>query len=120
MFRPYSSFPWRSSNGLRVKKTMPAFGALTKPLIESPGNCTAFSTPGCLRPMSAIWRITRSVRSSVAASGSWAKATRYCLSWVGTKPCGVLLNPNSVSASSPAYTTSAMPLRRMTLATVAP
>ena len=50
MFRPYSSLPVRSSNGLSVKKTMPALGALTKPLIERPGNCTAFSTPGCLQP----------------------------------------------------------------------
>ncbi len=29
---------------------MPAFGALTKPLMESPGNWTAFSTPGCCAP----------------------------------------------------------------------
>src|SRR4026207_1978752 len=85
MFRPYSSLPCRSSNGLRGKKMMPALGALTNPLIERPGNCTALWTPGCLLPISAICRMTRSVRSSVAASGSRAKATRYCLSWGGTE-----------------------------------
>ena len=102
MFRPYSPFPWRWSNGLSVKKTMPAFGAFTKPLMERPGNWTAFSTPGCLRPMSAISRMTRSVRSSVAASGSCANATRYCLSCVGTKPCGTFENPKTVRATNPA------------------
>ena len=99
---------------------MPALGALTKPLMESPGNCTAFSTPGCLRAMSAICRMTRVVRSSVAASGSCANATRYCLSCVGTNPCGTLLNPNTVSATSPAYTASGMPPLRMTRATAEP
>ncbi len=99
---------------------MPALGAFTKPLMESPGNCTAFSTPGCFMPISAIRRMTLSVRSSVAASGSWAKATRYCLSWVGTKPWGTLENPKMVSATRPAYTASAMPPLRMTRATALP
>ena len=44
----------RSSNGVSAKKMMPAFDALAKPLIDSPGNCTAPATPGCLRPISAI------------------------------------------------------------------
>ena len=30
-----------------MTNTMPAFGALTKPLIESPGNATELATPGC-------------------------------------------------------------------------
>ena len=67
-----------------------AFGVLTKPLMDRPGNCTACSTPGCFSAMSAICRTTASVRSSEAASGNWANATRYCLSCVGTKPVGTL------------------------------
>ncbi len=66
----------RSSDGLRVTKATPVFGALTKPLIDSPGNATALATPGCASASADIWRITLSVRSSVAPSGSWAKATR--------------------------------------------
>jgi hypothetical protein len=66
----------RSSAGLSVTKTMPAFDALTKPLMERPGKATALATPGSFRAMADIFRITSSVRSSEAASGSWAKATR--------------------------------------------
>ena len=55
---------------------MPAFDAFTNPLTESPGNATAFDTPGCSSASFDICRITASVRSSVAASGSWANATR--------------------------------------------
>jgi len=47
------------------------------PLIDRPGKETALSTAGCWRAISLIRRITVSVRSSEAASGSWAKATRY-------------------------------------------
>ena len=50
-----------------------------KPLIDRPGNATALSTAGSFRAMSDIWRITFSVRSSVAPSGSCAKLTRYML-----------------------------------------
>ena len=46
--------------------------------------------------------ITDSVRSSVAASGSCAKATRYCLSCAGTKPVGVCAKPNQVRRDQPA------------------
>jgi hypothetical protein len=76
MAGPYSSLDSRSSKGARAKKMMPALEAFTNPLMDSPGNCTAPVTPGCCRPMSAIFFITSVVRSSVAASGSWAKATR--------------------------------------------
>ena len=66
----------RSSDGLSVTNAMPVFGALTNPLIESPGNATEFATPGCASASDDIWRITRSVRSRVAPSGSCANATR--------------------------------------------
>ncbi len=64
-----------------------------KPLIDRPGKATALSTPGSLSAMSDMSRITFSVRSSVAPSGSWAKLTRYCLSWTGTKPGGTAWKP---------------------------
>ncbi len=79
-------------------KTMPALELLVKPLIDRPGNATAFSTPGCFRAISLMRRMTSSVRSSVAPSGSCAKPTRYCLSWAGTKPPGTALNRPTVSA----------------------
>ena len=66
----------RSCDGLSVTNAMPVFGALTKPLIDRPGNATEFATPGCSSASVDIWRITRSVRSSVAPSGSCANATR--------------------------------------------
>ncbi|MCY1530664.1 hypothetical protein D9M68_658600 [compost metagenome] len=72
---------------------MPLFGLLVKPLIDRPGKATVFSTPGCLAAMADMRLMTSSVRSRVAASGSWAKATRYCLSCCGTKPVGVLEKP---------------------------
>ncbi len=83
----------RSSKGLSGVNTMPLFGLLVKPLIDKPGKATVFSTPGCLPAISDMRLITSSVRSRVAASGSWAKATRYCLSCGGTKPVGVLAKP---------------------------
>ena len=45
---------------------MPALALLMKPLIERPGNATALWTPGSFSAMSDIWRMTASVRSSVA------------------------------------------------------
>ena len=33
---------------------MPAFGALTKPLIDRPGNATEFATPGCFSAIADI------------------------------------------------------------------
>ena len=92
----------RSSNGLRVKKTMPALGATLKPLMLKPGNATAASTPGVFRPMSDILRMTASVRSSDEPSGNCAKATRYCLSCVGTKPVGTRLKLQPVRNTRPA------------------
>ena len=79
---------------------MPALELLVKPLIDRPGNATALSTPGCFSAMSLMRRITSSVRSSVAPSGSCAKPTRYCLSWLGTKPPGTALNMTTVTPTS--------------------
>ncbi|KWV87544.1 hypothetical protein PFLmoz3_02827 [Pseudomonas fluorescens] len=81
---------------------MPLFGLLVNPLIDRPGKAIAASTPGCLRAISDMRFITFSVRSRLAASGSWAKATRYCLSWAGTKPVGVWAKPKNVSTIKPA------------------
>ena len=97
---PLSSGLSRSSNGFSVTNTMPAFELLVKPAIDRPGKATALSTPGCSRAMSLMRRITSSVRSSVAPSGSWAKPTRYCLSWAGTKPSGTALKTPTVTPSS--------------------
>ncbi len=82
----------RSSKGFRATKTMPLLGELVKPLIERPGKAMELATSGWARAMSPMRRMTESVRSSEAPSGSWAKAMRYCLSWTGTKPAGVLSN----------------------------
>jgi len=71
-----SGWPARSSAGVSVTKLIPAFEAVTNPLIDRPGNATELATPGCSSAMSDIVRMTPSVRSSVAASGSWANATR--------------------------------------------
>ncbi|MNY16111.1 hypothetical protein D3C86_1493590 [compost metagenome] len=81
---------------------MPLFGLLVKPLIDRPGKATVFSTPGWRPAISDICLITASVRSRVAASGSWAKATRYCLSCGGTKAVGVLAKPSQVRPINPA------------------
>src|ERR1700722_15142896 len=94
----------RSSKGFKQKKTIPSFGDTLNPLMLNPGNATALSTPGCFRPMSDILRMTASVGASEEASGNWAKATRYCLSCVGTNPVGTLLKLQPVSATSPPYT----------------
>lgn len=108
LMAPYCWFSWpamappdrlgvlRWSNGLSVTNTMPALGLLVKPLIDRPGKATALSTPGCFRAMSDMRRITSSVRSSEAPSGSCAKLTRYCLSCIGTKPPGTRLNSSAV------------------------
>ena len=93
---------------------MPALELLVKPLMDRPGKATALSTPGCLRTMSLMRRITSSVRSSVAPSGSWAKPTRYCLSCAGTKPDGTALNRPKVTPIRMKYTPMASALREMT------
>src|SRR6266404_6501665 len=117
MAGPLRSRELRSSNGVKQKKTMPALGATLKPLMLNPGKATALCTPGCLRPISVMRRITASERSREAASGSWAKATRYCLSWVGTKPVGTLLKLHPVRKTSPAQSSSATALLRKTAPT---
>ena len=67
-----------------VTNTMPALGALMKPLIDRPGNATAFSTPGCFSAMSRhLADHRRRCGRARRASGSCAKPTRYCLSCVG-------------------------------------
>jgi hypothetical protein len=97
---PDNSGDLRASNGSRTAKTMPALELLVKPLMDSPGNATAFSTPGCASTTSPIRRMTSSVRSRVAPSGSCAKPIRYCLSCAGTKPPGTALNTTTVSPTS--------------------
>eukprot|EP00659_Diplonema_papillatum_P012696 gene12696-biopygen12749 len=97
---------------------MPLFGLLVKPLIDKPGKAIALSTPGCFMAMSDMRLITSSVRSRLAASGNCAKATRYCLSWAGTKPVGVWAKPIQVRTIRPAYRNSAIPLPRITRRTV--
>ena len=79
-----------SSSG---KKMSPALELAVKPLTDMPANATAWATPGCLRPNSAIRRVTASVRSRDAAGGSCATATRYCLSWSGMNPDGTAAKP---------------------------
>lgn len=83
----------RSANGFKVTNTIPALALLVNPLIDSPGNATAFSTPGCSSAICDILRITASVRSNAAPSGSWANATRYCLSCAGMNPRGTAWKP---------------------------
>lgn len=95
-----SALPRRSSNGLSVTKTMPALALLVKPLIDSPGNAMAWSTPGCFSAMSVMRRITASVRSSDAPLGSCAKLIRYCLSCAGTNPPGTHCVKPAASASN--------------------
>src|SRR5438034_1486865 len=114
MAGPLSCALLRSSNGFNPKKTIPALGETLNPLMLNPGNATADCTPACFRPISDMRRITASVRSSDAASGNCAKATKYCLSWDGTKPVGTLLKPQTVSRIKPPYTSSEMALLRMT------
>ena len=43
--------PCRSSDGFSITNAMPVFGALTKPLIDRPGNATELATPGCSSAM---------------------------------------------------------------------
>src|SRR6185437_2073861 len=120
MASPLWSLLLRSSNGLSPMNTVPAFGLLTKPLIESPGKATVDCTPGWLLAIAESRLITACVRSSDAASGSCAYATTYCLSCVGTKPGGTFLKPTSVIAMSPAYTASATALFPMSRRTALP
>ena len=92
----------RSSNGVSVTNMMPALGALTKPLIDRPGNCDRVATPGCFsadlrHPADHARRCGRARR----ASGSWAKATRYPLSCVGTKPVGTLREAQAGQGQQP-------------------
>ena len=81
---------------------MPSCGAAEKPAIDRPGKATESMMPGTLRAMSLICRMTASVRSSEAPAGSWAMPIRYCLSGAGTKPEGMRVKRNAVSASSTA------------------
>jgi len=90
---PDSPLPLRSSNGLRPTKMMPELGLLLRPAIDNPGKAMACSTPSVSSAILPMRRMTSSVRSSEAASGSCAKLTRYCLSCVGTKPPGTCAKP---------------------------
>ncbi len=97
-----SSGDIRSSEGFNVANTIPEFGLLVKPLMDSPGKATAFCTPGCFKAISDILRITSSVRSSVAPFGNCANDTRYPLSCVGTNPAGTREKPRIVTPTNPA------------------
>ena len=66
----------RSLNGSSMMNMTAAFGTLTKPLIERPGNATTLSTPDSVSAIFDICLTTASVRSSDEAFGSWAIATR--------------------------------------------
>ena len=96
--RVFSKFG--SSKSRSATNAMPTFGALTKPFTDRPGNATECATPGSSSMMSVMRRMTSSVRSSVAASGNCANATRYSLSCCGMKPSGTLLKPSHVTPTS--------------------
>ena len=107
----------RSANGLSMANTIPEFELLVNPLIDRPGNASVPSTLGFFSMMSPMRRITSSVRSSVAPSGSCAKPIRYCLSCAGTNPLGTALNTPNVAAASTTYMPSISALREITFAT---
>src|SRR6202047_5224161 len=96
------SADFRSSEGFKVANTIPEFGLLVKPLIDKPGNATAFCTPGCFSAISDILRMTSSVRSSGAPFGNCANDTRYTLSCVGTNHAGTREKRRMVRATSAA------------------
>ncbi len=118
--KPESSLVRRSSKGLSVTNTIPEFGLAVKPLMLKPGKATLDWTPGWSSAICDMRRITASVRSRDAPSGSCAKATRYCLSCVGTKPVGTCRKPQPARNTSPTYTTSASADLRITPATLRP
>ena len=68
--------PARFSNGSRITKIAPAFGALVKVAAEKPTRVKACATPGVSSAMSMARRITSSVRSSEAPGGSCAITIR--------------------------------------------
>ena len=71
----------RSSNGFSVDEHDAGVRAVGEAVDRQARETRPrFSTPGCFSAMSPMRRITSSVRSSVAPSGSCAKPTRYCLS----------------------------------------
>ena len=90
----------RRASGRR--RRCPSFGAAEKPAIDRPGKATESTMPGTFSAISLMRRITASVRSSEAPAGSWAMPIRYCLSGAGTKPDGMRVKRNAVSASSTA------------------
>ena len=85
---PESARPrWLHRKGLQSSEHNARRGAVDEPVDgEALETATAPSTAGSFNAIADIWRITLSVRSSVAPSGSCAKLTRYCLSCSGTKP----------------------------------
>ena len=101
MAAPLSSGDLRSSKLSRPTNTMPALGLMVKPWMDRPGKAMASFTPGSSMAIWDIRRMTSSVRSREAPSGSCAKPTRYCLSWLGTKPSGTVSKPFHVAQTRP-------------------
>jgi hypothetical protein len=66
-----SSFSFtRSSNGFKVTKITPEFGALVKVAPSKPANVTVWATPGRDFRISSALRMTASVRSRLEPGGS--------------------------------------------------
>ena len=90
----------RRSNSSSETNTIPELELLVNPLMDRPGKAMLLTAPGCFSAMSPIRLITPSLRSRLAASGSWAKPTRYCLSCAGTKPPGTAWNSIQATPTS--------------------
>ncbi len=105
-----SSGDVRSVKSVSGRNTMPLFGLLVKPFTDRPGNAMVFATPSVSSAICCISLTTSTVRSRLAASGSWATATRYCLSCCGMKPPGTALNRPPAKTVNPTYTTPTMAL----------
>lgn len=76
MAPPESSAVLRSSNGFSETKTMPELDELVKPLIDSPGNAMACSTPGCFSAISLMGRYQRFVQDLRHGRSTQAKRDR--------------------------------------------
>ena len=101
MAGPDNAFEVRCEKSSSGKKMSEALELCVKPFTDMPENSTAWAMPGCFIAISAMRFVTASVRSSDAAGGSCATATRYCLSIAGMNPAGTELKPNQVRTIRP-------------------